>query len=187
MIESQLFTLVGIPLLIFFARIIDVSIGTIRVIFVSKGFKYLAPILGFFEVIVWLVAIRQIMDNLTNVWCFIAYGAGFAAGTYFGIVLEEKISIGKVIVRIITKINPKNIIERIDGEHLGITRIKGENSKGKVNVIFSVIEKKNLEKVLKIIQEEAPKSFYSVEEVKYSGSEIKLSQKHRFGYFRKGK
>ncbi|GAE87820.1 hypothetical protein JCM21531_1220 [Acetivibrio straminisolvens JCM 21531] len=81
-------------MLIFFSRIIDVTIGTIRIIFVSRGKKYLAPVLGFFEVLVWIVAISQVMQNLNNFACYFAYAAGFATGTFVGIIIEEKLAIG---------------------------------------------------------------------------------------------
>ncbi|MDD1699528.1 MAG: DUF5698 domain-containing protein, partial [Methanoregula sp.] len=105
-ISPEIFTYVIIPLLIFCARICDVSLGTIRVIFISKGIKYLAPIIGFFEVIIWLLAIGQVMNNLTNFVAYGAYGAGFASGTYIGMLIEEKISLGLTSVRIITKKDP---------------------------------------------------------------------------------
>jgi uncharacterized protein YebE (UPF0316 family) len=89
-ISPEILTYVVLPVMIFFARICDVSLGTIRVIFISKGVKYLAPIIGFFEVIIWLLAIGQVMNNLTNFVAYIAYGAGFASGTYIGMIIEEK-------------------------------------------------------------------------------------------------
>src|SRR5512136_1974751 len=109
--SSDLFAWVILPLLIFFARICDVSLGTIRVIFISKGIKYIAPIIGFFEVIIWLLAIGQVMNNLTNVVAYIAYGAGFASGTFIGMLIEEKISLGLTSVRIITKKDPAELIQ----------------------------------------------------------------------------
>ena len=79
-ISAGVFTFVIVPLLIFCARICDMSLDTIRVIFMSKGIKYLPSFIGFFEVIIWLVAIGQVMNNLTNAVCYIAYGAGFPPG-----------------------------------------------------------------------------------------------------------
>ena len=102
-----------IPLFIFLARVTDVSMGTIRVIFISRGFKFLAPFLGFFEVLVWLLAIQQIMANLNNVLYYLAYAGGFAAGTFIGIVIEEKISIGKVTIRIITKKDSTKLLKAL--------------------------------------------------------------------------
>jgi uncharacterized protein YebE (UPF0316 family) len=78
LMDSSIFSWVILPILIFISRIFDVSIGTIRIIFVSRGKKYLAPVLGFFEISIWLLAISQIMQNLDNAICFIAYAGGFA-------------------------------------------------------------------------------------------------------------
>jgi len=91
--DPVFFNFVVIPLFIFFARITDVSMDTMRIICISKGYKGKAAVLGFFEVLVWLVAITQIMQNLTNVLCYLAYGAGFAVGTYVGMIIEEKFPI----------------------------------------------------------------------------------------------
>ena len=84
---TWIFTWVLLPILIFFARILDQSIGTMRLIFLSKGMKHIAPFLGFFEVIIWLLAIGQIMQHLDNWVCYVAYGAGFAMGNFIGITL----------------------------------------------------------------------------------------------------
>ncbi len=102
-IHIEVYNYVILPLLIAIARIMDVSVGTIRLIFVSRGYKYMAPALGFVEVIIWLLAIGQIMQQLDNFMSYIGYGAGFAMGNYIGIILVEKMSIGTVVVRIIPK------------------------------------------------------------------------------------
>lgn len=91
-----------IPLLILLARVLDVSIGTLRIILLGKGYKKLAPMLGFVESFVWILAVSQIMQNLNNLYYYVAYAGGFATGTYLGMVLEEKLSLGYVIVRVIT-------------------------------------------------------------------------------------
>ena len=82
--EGATFTYFVLPFLIFIARICDVSIGTIRIVMVAKGQKIIAPILGFFEVLIWLLAISRIFENLDNWVCYFAYGAGFATGNYVG-------------------------------------------------------------------------------------------------------
>ena len=110
-LTSPLFGFVVLPFMIFCARVCDMSLDTIRVIFMSKGIKYLPVIIGFFEVIIWLVAIGQVMNNLTNIVCYIAYGAGFAAGTVVGMAIEEKLSLGLTSVRIITKNDPSELMQ----------------------------------------------------------------------------
>src|SRR4030042_4246286 len=101
-ISPELYTWVILPLLIFLARICDVSMETIRVIYISKGIKYLAPIIAFFEIVIWLLAMEVVMRDLTNIANFLAFAFGFAMGTYIGLVIEEKLSISMVILRIIT-------------------------------------------------------------------------------------
>ncbi|MDR2635402.1 MAG: DUF5698 domain-containing protein, partial [Campylobacteraceae bacterium] len=101
--QSESFKLYGIPLLICLARITDVTIGTMRIIFLSKGMKYLAPVLGFIEICIWLTAITQVMANLTHISNFFAYALGYSIGNFLGIFIEGKLAIGTVVVRIITK------------------------------------------------------------------------------------
>ncbi len=101
--DSFLFVYVLIPLLIFLARVTDVTLGTIRIVFVAKGYKFLSAVLGFFEVFIWLVAVSKIFENLDNWFYYIAYAGGFAAGNYVGLLIEERMAIGYVNIRIVTK------------------------------------------------------------------------------------
>jgi uncharacterized protein YebE (UPF0316 family) len=164
--DSQLFTWLILPLLIFIARICDVSIGTIRLIFVNKGFKMLAPVLGFFEVIIWILAISQIMQHLDNLICYIAYGGGFAMGNYVGIILEEKLSIGTVILRIIPKTDSTELTNYLKSKNFGVTLMDGEGSSGPVKIIFSIIGRQDIEHVIMKVNEYNPSSFYTIEDVK---------------------
>ncbi len=164
--DSPVFTWVILPLLIFVARISDQSIGTLRLIFLSKGQKRLAPFLGFFEVIIWLIAVGQIMKHLDNVLCYIAYGGGFAMGNYIGMVLEEKLSIGNVLVRIIPKKDTRELITYLRENNYGVTSVEAEGAKGKVNIVFSIIKRKDVEHVVSIINRFNPNAFYTIEDVK---------------------
>src|SRR5512137_1048905 len=165
-ITPELFAYVILPIMIFCARICDVTMGTIRVIFISKGIRYLAPVIGFFEVIIWLLAIGQVMNNLTNVVSYIAYGAGFAAGTYIGMYIEEKISLGLTSVRIITKEDPLELMQYLRSHNYGVTSIDGEGGTGRVKMVFTIIRRQDLTHVVGIIKQFHPNAFYSVEEVK---------------------
>jgi uncharacterized protein YebE (UPF0316 family) len=164
--SPDLFAYVILPLLIFLARICDVSLGTIRVIFISKGVRYLAPVIGFFEVIIWLLAIGQVMNNLTNVVSYIAYGTGFAAGTYIGMLIEEKISIGLVSVHIITREDPSALLQYLRSHNYGVTSVDGEGATGKVKLVTTIIKRQDLPHVVRIIKQFHASAFYSVEEVK---------------------
>ncbi|HOW57397.1 MAG TPA: DUF5698 domain-containing protein, partial [Smithellaceae bacterium] len=99
--HSEIFKWLFIPLLIFLARVCDVTLDTVRIIYISRGMKYLAPLIAFFEIIIWLIAISQIMMNMDNVYYYIAYAAGFATGNFIGIYIEGRMAIGTVVIRVI--------------------------------------------------------------------------------------
>ena len=166
LLSPEIFAYVILPIMIFCARICDVTMGTIRVIFISKGIRYLAPLIGFFEVIIWLLAIGQVMNNLTNVVSYIAYGAGFATGTYIGMYIEEKISLGLTSVRIITKEDPLELMQYLRSHNYGVTSVNGEGVTGRVKMVFTIIQRQDLPHVIGIIKDFHPNAFYSVEEVK---------------------
>lgn len=163
-----IFTYAILPLLIFLARVIDVSLGTIRIIFISKGFKLLSLIIGFFEVLIWLTAINQIWSNLANFWLYIAYAGGFAVGNYVGIWLDEKISLGHAMVRIIIRKNSRKLISELKKNNYQITVLCGQSGceETGVKVIFSVIKRKDLKKIFEIIRKVNPKAFYTVEDIR---------------------
>ncbi|MDD4101327.1 MAG: DUF2179 domain-containing protein [Kiritimatiellae bacterium] len=164
--DSWVFTWCIVPLLIFVARILDVSIGTLRLIFVSKGYRIYAPILGFFEVLIWLLAIRQILNHIDNPMCYIAFGLGFGVGNYIGIRLEEKLSLGKVMVRVVPKFDTSKLVDSMRHEGFGASLVDIEGMSGKLKMIFSVAKRKDLKVLLGIIQRHNPHAFVTVEDVK---------------------
>lgn len=165
-LSSEIFKWIILPLLIFAARILDVSLGTVRIIFVSRGLKYLAPLVGFFEVIIWLLAIRVIIQNLNNVACYIAYGAGFAMGTFIGLQIEKKIAIGNSLVRVVTQKDAAELIEHLREKDYGVTSVDAQGVKGKVHVIYIIIRRHDIENVAGIIREFNPQAFYTIEDIR---------------------
>ncbi|RMG62132.1 MAG: hypothetical protein D6715_12535, partial [Calditrichaeota bacterium] len=101
--HPQLFAWVILPIVIFFARIVDVSLRTIRVILITRGQRRVAPVIGFFEILIWLLTIQQIFKHLDNWIAYLGYASGFAAGNYLGMVLEDRLALGMQVVRIITR------------------------------------------------------------------------------------
>jgi len=164
-IDAWVFTWIIVPMLIFVARILDVSIGTLRLIFIAKGYRMIAPLLGFFEVLIWLIAIRQILQHLDNWACYIAYGLGFAAGNYIGMLIDQHLSLGKVVLRVITKINAAEITASLREEGFGVTEVSGEGKAGPIKILFSTLNKKDLNNAIKIIHGFNPEAFYTIEEV----------------------
>ncbi len=174
LLGADLYHYVVLPLIIALARVLDVTVGTIRVIFVSRGLKYYAPILGFFEVIIWLLAIGQIMQSLGNFMSYIGYGIGFAMGNYVGIILVERMSLGTVIIRIIPKLDTTNLVNHLRESNFGVTTIQAEGKSGPVQIVNSIVKKKDLKDALEIINIHNPNAFYTVEEI----------QKVNEGYFK---
>ena len=154
-----------LPFLIFLARVVDVTMGTIRVIFVSRGLKYLAPVVGFFEILIWLLAIGQIMKNLSNPVCYIAYAGGFAAGNYIGIAIAEKLSLGVVLIRVVTAKDALPLVERLKEQNYGVTSVDGHGTSGQVKVVFTVVKRREVPNIVELIKTFNPHAFYSIEEV----------------------
>ena len=142
------------------------TLDTIRIIFVSRGKKFLATSLGFFEIVIWLFAIGQIMTHLTNIAYYMAYAGGFATGVFVGISIEEKIAVGTVGIRIITKKEPAELVEHIRSMGYGATCFEGEGSTGQVKLIYTAIRRRDVADVVGIIKMFNPKAFYSIEEIR---------------------
>lgn len=165
--DSAAFTYFLLPFLIFVARICDVTIGTVRIVMVAKGQKIWAPILGFFEVLIWLLAISRIFANLDNWVCYLAYGAGFASGNYIGIQIEEKLAMGIVKIQIITRKSADLLIEKLKASGYGITHHNAKGGSEDVSIIYTIIKRTNLEKVVQQIKTYNPNAFYSIEDVRF--------------------
>ncbi|MBN1949589.1 MAG: DUF2179 domain-containing protein [Bacteroidales bacterium] len=166
-VDSDWYTYLLLPLLIIMARIVDVSIGTLKIILISRGNRTLAPVLGFFEVLVWLLAVTRIFENLDNWVCYLAYALGFALGSYIGILLEEKLALGFQLIRIITRKEAVHLTNILRGKGYGVTYIPAEGSAGKVGILYSVVNRKNLNDIIPIIKEHNPNAFYTIEDIRF--------------------
>ncbi|MDR0666351.1 MAG: DUF2179 domain-containing protein [Campylobacteraceae bacterium] len=165
--QSEAFKLYGIPMLICLARITDVTIGTMRIIFISKGMKYLAPFIGFFEICIWLAAITQVMENLNHISNFFAYALGYSIGNFLGIFIEGKLAIGTVVVRIITKKDSHELAKTLRKQGYSVTVLDAQGNTGAVNVVFTVIKRADVPKILPIILHYNPNAVYSIEDIRY--------------------
>lgn len=164
--QSPVFTWVVLPLLIFCARIGDVSISTIRMIFVFNGKRSIAPVLGFFESLIWLLAIGQIMQHLSNAACYVAYAGGFAMGTFVGMAIEERLAVGFVVVRVVTRRPAEQLVTALREKNYRFTIVEGMGNKGRVNLVFGVIRRTDIQHFLAIVQQYNPQAFYSIENVR---------------------
>lgn len=156
----------ALPLIIFFGRICDVTLGTLRIIFVSKGEKIKAPIVGFFEVFIWVIVISQIFSNANDIIAYLAYAGGYAAGNFIGILVENKIAFGFQMFRIYSKKNGAELTSTLNKQGFGSTYIKGEGAISEVNIVEAVVDRKNVRQIKKIIDAFDPNAFYIIEDIR---------------------
>ncbi len=154
------------PIIIFVGRICDVTLGTLRIIFVSKGEKRKAPFVGFFEVFIWVIVISQIFSNSNNLVAYLAYAGGYAAGNFVGIMVENKIAIGFFLFRIYTKKNGTELTRLLNNNGLGSTYIKGKGAISEVSVIETVVSRKSEKKVIDLVNTFDTDAFYLIEDIR---------------------
>ncbi len=154
------------PLFIFLARIMDVSLGTLRMVFVSRGVRWLAPVIGFFEVLIWITVIAQVVRRLDHWLSFIAYAAGYALGTWVGMRIEERIALGTALVRVIPQRDASALAGRLRAERFGVTAVPAEGMQGPVTILFTVVRRADLSRVLDLVRSYNPRAFVTVEDVR---------------------
>jgi uncharacterized protein YebE (UPF0316 family) len=154
-----------LPVLIFVAELSVVTVGTVRTIAIARGMKRLAPALGLVEVSIWLYAIGAVMKNLSDPACYMAYAAGFSLGNFLGVFLEGKLALGNLFVRVITRRDTAELIGMLQMAGYGVTTVGARGSTGPVQIVLTVIKRKDWERVRLIIATFDPKVFYSVDDL----------------------
>ena len=175
--SSAVFNWVVMPFLIFLARVCDVSIGTFRILLITRGKKFLAPLLAFVEAMIWLLAVRQVILNLTNGLCYFAFAGGFAVGNYVGMILEEKIALGLEVIRIITKNDIDILMSYFKNKGYGVTLIAAQGTTGPMNILFSIFNRRDRQAIVDDIRRLSPKSFYTIEDIRTASEGIFPAQK----------
>ena len=176
-----------LPIIIFFGRVIDVSLGTLRIIFVSKGEKYKAPLIGFVEVFIWVVIISQILSRANDMVAYLSYAAGYASGNYIGILLENRIAYGIVLCRIYTQKNGEELIQSLNKLNFGATVTHGRGSTNEVDIVETVVDRKELKTLEVIINNFDSNSFYVIEDVRTKQNGIFPKRKSLLDRWRIGK
>lgn len=186
-----------ILILIFCARLLDVPIGTVRMMMVMNGHRYASAILGFFEVIVWMIAVGKAIQYIDSVVALVAYGGGFALGTLIGMEIEQRLAIGWRVIRVINPRPELLLAERLRRKGYHTTRIDGEGGgggftrEGPVEMVFLAVKRKIVPEIMEHVVRIAPDAIVSVERADkvsgYSGiSSVRAADKPwRFGLLRK--
>jgi len=154
------------PLFIFCARIIDVSLGTLRTIYIIRGSRFLGPFLGFFEVLIWLTAVSGVFTHLGQWYNVVAYAAGFATGNAVGVLIEHKLAIGMQAVRLISRTQSAAVAAGLRLADFAVTEIKGRGMTGPVSVSYVVVTRKDTQKVIGVAHSIDPEVFCTVEDVR---------------------
>ncbi len=158
------------PLLIMLARICDVTIGTVRIICVSRGMRTISSICGFFEVLIWVVVISRMITGLGGWPSYVGYAAGFALGNFVGITIENKIAMGMVALRIITNRSADELISHLKLDYHGATSIAARSATGEVRLVWAVIKRKDVDYYLDLITQHNPNAYISIEDVRMLSS-----------------
>ncbi len=155
-----------LPIIIFFGRIVDVSLGTLRIIFVSKGERLKAPIIGFFEILIWVVIISQVFSRANDIVTYLSYAAGYAAGNYVGILIEKRIAFGVILCRVYTNKSGSKLLKLFTLNGFGATMTHGTGSVNEVDIIETILERKHLKRVSNIVLEFDKDAFYVIEDIR---------------------
>jgi uncharacterized protein YebE (UPF0316 family) len=170
-----------LPLVVFVAELSVVTISTVRIIFVARGMKVLAAVLGFFEITIWLFAIGQIMQNLSDIGCYLGFAGGFTLGNFLGVLIENRLAIGTLIVHAITRQDATGLVEHLRHAGCCATRMDGHGGSGPVKVVFTIIPRKDLATVTAIIRAFDADAFYSVEEIQQTKPGVLRSRRGQLG------
>ena len=154
------------PFIIFLMRVTDMSLDTLRVLFVIRGRKPLAWFLGFFQSALWVVAITSVLSNLDNLWTVIGYASGFATGNVLGMVIEERLAIGYGHMRIISSRRGNAIAEAIRSAGYAATELPGRGKDGTVSVIICSVKRRDIHRVRRKVNQIDPDAFLTVEDIR---------------------
>lgn len=149
-------------LFIFALRIVDVAMGTVRVILITRGFRKWATVIGFIEITIWIVAISQTLAELDNIWNVFGYSGGFAMGTLVGMWIENRLALGNADIHIISLEKGVEIAEAIRKAGYGATQLQAIGQSGPVAQIDIVIPRKEINAVIRLVNGVDPTSFITI-------------------------
>jgi uncharacterized protein YebE (UPF0316 family) len=151
-------------LMIFGLRVVDVSMGTVRMLMIVRGRKLPSALIGFFQVLIFILAISKVIREVGNIWNILGYCAGFAVGTIVGMALEDKLALGFSMVRIISKTKWLEITQTLRHDGFGATEVIGEGRDGPVGIIYSMVRRKQVPAVIELCEQLDQQAFITVEE-----------------------
>jgi uncharacterized protein YebE (UPF0316 family) len=153
-------------LFIFFARVTDVTLSTIRMLMVVQGRKVQAAIIGFFEVSIYVTALGKVVNSLDNIWNLLAYALGFACGNYIGITIENRIALGNLAAQVVLKAdNNDELVKKLRESGFGVTVLEGHGREGTREILNLAINRKDLDKLKSIVYDYDKDAFITTSSV----------------------
>lgn len=152
------------PLLIFALRIVDVSLATVRMLLSIRGHKRLVPLIGFFEVLIWITAVGNAVKFLDSPIHLLGYAGGFAAGTAAGLWIEEKMALGIASLRVMSRVGGVEIAEALRERGFGVTEFGAQGRDGRMEVVYAVLRRRDLPLAMAQVSAWDPDAFVTVEE-----------------------
>jgi uncharacterized protein YebE (UPF0316 family) len=152
------------PVVIFFLRIVDVSLHTMRMLMIMRGRTRIAPMIGVVEVLVWIFAVGNAIRHLDSTWHLVGYAGGFATGTWVGLKIEEKLALGAATVRIFSRHAGVELAEALRERGFGVTEFAGQGREGMVEMVYAVMRRRDLPYVFEQVRVWDPDAFVTVEE-----------------------
>lgn len=171
---------VVLPIIIFFTRMVDTSLGTLRIVLIGRGNRKAVRFVGFFEVLLWITAIGTLMQHVNHWSSYLAWASGYTVGSFIGFRLEEKLALGKHQLRIITPQPVEAFIEALRKLNQGYTIFDGMGANGPVKQIFLIINRKHTKEINELIREHIPLSFCSISDIQATDSGVFNQSKRSF-------
>lgn len=153
-----------LPLLIFLARVTDVSMGVVRTILIMRNRRVAAATLGFFEAIVWVLAVGKVATSLDQPALLLAYALGFAGGNFLGLTIERRLALGNQAVRVFTA-QGREIVRRLQAMGVHAARFPGEGRAGPVDLLLVNTPRRRAQQIVDLVREADPEAFYFIDDI----------------------
>lgn len=152
--------------LIFLARVTDVSLGTLRVLLLVRGRRFFAASVGLFEVSIYVLALKYVVDRLDNPLSLVVYALGFATGNVVGSIIDEKVALGQVMAQVITLKEPLGLATFLRESGFGVTITEGQGREGSHPILNLGLPRKQLKSLHQMVKDWDPGAFVVVQEAR---------------------
>lgn len=167
--------------LIFFARVVDVSCATLRMLLLVRAKRILAASIGFVEAILYILVLGHVVGRLNDPLSVVIYGLGFATGNIVGSLLEERMAIGFATIQVITLANPLELAEKLREEGFGVTIVEGQGREGIHPILYIILRRKRVKELLGMIDDWDESAFVTVMETKSTLGGVGVARVHHKG------